>query len=276
MPAKRVSCQEQVAIITDALEQRENKVPERRSFFDMPYQTMTLEEFAKHVGMDAREVRKLADRDKLPAQKVKGKWRFNRAEVTEWLQQEMLTLDLDETRLRAIEKAMSEAGTRDVDQHLVTAMISVEGIDLALPAKTKSSVLLEICGLADRTGHLWDQSGLLVALQQRESLCSTGLPNGLAIPHPRQPMPYVSAEPLICFARLGKGIGYGSPYGGLTDLFFLICCHDDRQHLHVLARLVRMLDDATVQKLREVETAEDALALLIEREEVVAKAHGGK
>ncbi len=245
----------------------------RRSFPDMPYQTMSLEEFAKHVGMDAREVRKLADRDRLPAQRVKGKWRFNRAQVTEWLQQEMLTLDLDETRLRAIERAMSEAGTRDVGQHLVTAMISLDGVDLALPAKTKSSVLLELCGLADRTGLLWDQSGLLVALQQRESLCSTGLPNGLAIPHPRQPMPYVSSEPFICFARLGKGIGFGSPYGGLTDLFFLICCHDDRQHLHVLARLVRMLDDALVQRLREIETPEDALAMLIEREELVAKAH---
>jgi PTS system nitrogen regulatory IIA component len=232
---------------------------------------MTLEDFAKHVGLDAREVRKLAERDKLPAQKVAGKWRFNRARVTEWLQQEMLTLNLDETRLRAIEKAMSEAGTRDVTQHLVTAMMCVEGIDLALPAKTKSSVLLELGSLADRTGLLWDQSGLLLALQQRESLCSTGLPNGIAIPHPRQPMPYVSAEPLICFARVGKGIGFGSPYGGLTDLFFLICCHDDRQHLHVLARLVRMLEDKFVAALREVKTPEEALAALIEREELVAK-----
>lgn len=241
----------------------------------MPYQNMSLEDFARHVGLDAREVRRLAERDKLPAQKVAGKWRFNRAQVTEWLQQEMLTLDLDETRLRAIEKAMSEAGTRDVNQHLVTAMISLQGIELNLPARTKSSVLLELVSLADRTGLLWDHPGLLTALQQRESLCSTGLPNGLAIPHPRQPMPYVSAEPFICFARVGRGIGYGSPYGGLTDLFFLICCHDDRHHLHVLARLVRMLENKFVEALRTVETPEAALALLIEREEVVAKQHPG-
>ena len=105
----------------------------------MPYQNMTLEDFAKHVGLDAREVRKMADRGKLPAQKVAGKWRFNRAEVTEWLQQDMISLDLEEGRLRDIENAMSEAGSRDVDQHLLTAMMSVKGIDLSLPAKTKSS-----------------------------------------------------------------------------------------------------------------------------------------
>lgn len=241
----------------------------------MPFQNMTIEDFARHVGLDARAVRKMAERDQLPAQKVAGKWRFNRAQVTEWLQQEMLTLDIDETRLRAIEKAMSEAGIRDVNQHLVTARMSLDGIDLALPAKTKSSVLLELVSLADRTGLLWDHPGLLTALQQRESLCSTGLPNGIAIPHPRQPMPYVSSEPFICLARVGRGIGFGSPYGGLSTLFFLICCHEDRHHLHVLARLVRMLNDATVEALRQVETPEAALAMLIEREEVVAKQHPG-
>ena len=239
----------------------------------MPYQSMTLEDFAKHVGLDARKVQKLADRGKLPAQRVGGKWRFNRARVTEWLQQEMLTLDLNEARLQAIERAMSEAGVRDVDQHLLTAMMSIEGIDLQLPARTKSSVLLELVTLADRTGLLWDQAGLLSALQQREALCPTGLPNGIAIPHPRQPMPYASAEPIVCFARVSKGIAFGSPYGGLTDLFFLICCHDDRQHLHVLARLVRMLDDDFVEVLREVEEPEQALAVLIEREEVAAQKH---
>ncbi|HRX86673.1 MAG TPA: PTS sugar transporter subunit IIA [Phycisphaerae bacterium] len=237
----------------------------------MPYQNMTLEEFAKHVGLDARDVKKMAERDKIPAQKVLGKWRFNRAEVTEWLQQDMLNLDINETRLRAIEQAMSEAGTRDIDQHLVTALMSLNGIDLNLQARTKSSVLLELAGLADRTGLLWDQPGLLTALQARESLCCTALPKGIAIPHPRQPMPYVSSEPFICFARLSKGIGYGSPFGDLTDLFFLICCHEDRHHLHVLARMMRILTDDVIHGLRNAETAEQALALLIEREEVVAK-----
>lgn len=237
----------------------------------MPFQNMSLEDFAKHVGLDAREVKKLAERDKIPAQKVGGKWRFNRAEVTEWLQQEMLNLDIDQNRLKAIEQAMSEAGSRDIDQHLVTAKMSVKGIELNLPARTKSSVLLELVGLADRTGLVWDAPGLLTALQAREGLCSTALPKGIAIPHPRQPMPYVSSEPFICFARVNKGIGFGSPFGDLTDLFFLICCHDDRHHLHVLARMMRMLSDDVIIGLRNAATPEDALALLIEREDAVVK-----
>lgn len=239
----------------------------------MPFQNMTLEEFARHVGMDARDVKKLAERGKLPAQKVAGVWRFNRARVTEWLQQEMLTSEIDEPRLRAIEKAMADADRAEDLACLVTSLMRTDGIDLQLPARTKSSVLLELVQLADRTGLLWDQPGFLRALQERESLCSTALPNGIALPHPRQPMPYVSSEPFICLARLGRGIGFGSPYGGLTDVFILICCHDDRSHLHVLARLMRILDDPTLRQVRELDNAEGVLAVLVEREKVVSAQH---
>ena len=232
----------------------------------MPYRTMSLEDFAKHVGMDARDVRRLADRGKLPAQKVGGNWRFSRARVTEWLQQEMS--QLDERRLVEVERAMSaglEGGTIE-DTTFVTDLIGPEGVDLALPANTRASLLRELVRLAERTQLLYDAQGLHFALEERESLCSTALPNGVAIPHPRQPMPYVSAEPFICVARVPKGIGFGSPDRRLTHLFVLICCHDDRHHLRVLARLMRILDGDTIDRALEAEEVEELLAMLIEKE----------
>jgi len=239
----------------------------------MPYRNMSLEDFARHVGMDAREVRKLADRGKLPAQKVGGEWRFNRARVTEWLQQEMP--NMDESRLIAIERAMAApegAQGGDAGGFSVTDMIGLEGIDIAMAAKTKASVLRELVSLAERTGLVYDARGLLEALEARESLCSTALPNGVALPHPRQPMPYVSSEPLICVARLTRGIGFGSSYGGLSRLFFLICCHDDRQHLAVLARVVRILGEDAIDGLMAAESREAILKTLIDTEtEVIAQ-----
>lgn len=229
----------------------------------MPYRNMSLEDFAKHVGMDVRQVRRLADRGELPAQKVGGQWRFNRAQVTEWLQQEMPSFD--ERRLMTLEQAMGG----EASGMTVTELIDLNGIDIALAANTRTSVLRELVKLADRTGRLYDVEGLLKAVEERESMCSTALPHGVAIPHPRQPMPYVSSEPLICVARLTRGLGFGSPYRDLTQLFFLICCHDDRHHLRVLARLVRLLDESTIQCIMEVNTPEDLLTCLIEKEERV-------
>jgi PTS system nitrogen regulatory IIA component len=124
--------------------------------------------------------------------------------------------------------------------------------------------------LADRTGLLYDGQGLLQAVEERESLCSTALPNGVAIPHPRQPMPYASAEPLICVARASRGIGFGAPKGELSRIFFLICCHDDRYHLHVLARLMRIVDEMTVDLLLHVESREELLEALIAKEKKIA------
>ncbi len=238
----------------------------------MAYRSMSLAEFATHINMDAREVRRLADRGKLPGHKLAGKWRFNRAQVTEWLQQHMHTLD--ESRLIALESSMSgNSSRRDSDSDMaVTSLIGLEGVDVAFPARTRASVLRELVKLADRTGLLYDGPGLLDAVAKRETLCSTALPNGIAIPHPRQPMPYVSAEPLICVARLSKGVGFGAPAGELTRFFFLICCHNDREHLHVLARLMRILDDRTVDLLHDVESREGLLEVLMAKEaQVVAR-----
>ena len=113
---------------------------------------MSLDDFAKYVGMDAREVRRLADRGKLPCQKIGGEWRFNRARVTEWLQQEMHTLD--ESRLSALEKAMGGAiKTAVSDSDMVfTSLIGLEGVEVTLPARTKASALRELIKLAERTG----------------------------------------------------------------------------------------------------------------------------
>lgn len=236
----------------------------------MPYRSMSLEEFARHVGMDVRDVCDLADKGKLPGQKVGGQWRFNRARVTEWLQQEMR--NLDESRLLAVERAMRGAVAEDIEDvqdrdMVVTGLIPRSGVDLALPARTRSSVLRELIALANKTGLLYDGSGLLAAIEERESMCSTALPNGLAIPHARQPMPYATGEPVICVARVYRGIPFGAPDHELTRLFLLICCHDDRYHLHVLARLVRMLaDDKLLDQLMEVEERDEFLHLLIKKE----------
>jgi hypothetical protein len=57
-------------------------------------------------------------------------------------------------------------------------------------------------------------------------------------------------------------------------LFFLICCHDDRQHLSTLARLVRVLDAETVGRVMGVETPEGLLQALIDKEEEVVDRTG--
>lgn len=231
----------------------------------MPYRNMTLEELARHLGMDVREARKLAEAGRIPGQFVGGQWRFNRAQLHEWLQREMH--DLPAAHIDRIERAMSDRHAEPV----IGEILPPQAIDLNLPARSKASVLRELIRLAERTNLVYDPAALIAAIQEREELCSTGLAGGVAFPHTRRPLPLATAEPLICLARVPAGIPFGAPDGGMTDLFFLILSHEERWHLHVLARLALMLTTDLPQRLREAESSEDALAAILQTETELLK-----
>jgi PTS system nitrogen regulatory IIA component len=226
----------------------------------MPYRNMTLEELARHIGMDARILRKWAEKGKLPGQTVGGEWRFNRAQMLDWLQREMHTLD--EVHVRNLERAMREVG----GDRIIGSYLAPEGVEMNLPAKSRASLLRELVRLAERTGLVYDAPGILASLEEREALAPTALPRGLAFPHPRRPLPYATAEPLVCLARVPRGIPFGAPDGRLTDLFVLVCANDERQHLGILARLAMMFSTELPDALRQAETAEAALRLTLDTE----------
>jgi nitrogen PTS system EIIA component len=232
----------------------------------MPYRNMTLDELARHIGMDAREVRRLADRGRLPGNLVGGHWRFNSAQLLDWFQREIHTLpDRD---LRNLERAMSDNESED----FVSALVPTECVDINLPARSKASVLRELVNLAERSGMIYDPAALVKALEEREAIYSTALPNGIALPHPRRPLEHAYAEPLVCLAAVPAGVPFGAPDGRLTDVFVLVCSHEERHHLRVLARLAMMFTTDLPDRIRAAESNEAALEALLETEaRVLAK-----
>jgi len=96
---------------------------------------------------------------------------------------------------------------------------------------------------------------------------STAQANGVAIPHPRRPLPNALGESLIAYGRTATGIPFGAPSGIETDIFFLVACRDDRTHLRVLARLSRlMLRPNFLDTLRAAQTASETFHLIEEAE----------
>jgi PTS system nitrogen regulatory IIA component len=115
---------------------------------------------------------------------------------------------------------------------------------------------------------VYDAEAVLHAIRAREDLASTALPAGVAIPHPRRPLPTALGESVLAFGRTTGGIPFGAPLGGLTDIFFLVCCRDDRTHLRVLARLTRLLQrPGFLDDLRGAEDATGAWEVVTSGEE---------
>jgi PTS system nitrogen regulatory IIA component len=219
---------------------------------------MDLEQLAAYLQRDLREVSKLANRGYLPGHKVGGQWRFARAEINHWIETQLPAFT--EQQLTALETV--DAPGQD-QEPLVSTLLSEASVAVPLAAATRASVLKELVGLAEQSWQVYDPEAILTALRQREEMGSTALASGVAIPHPRRPLPAALGESVLAYGRTASGIPFGAAHGNLTDIFFLVCCRDDRTHIRVLARLSRLLlRPGFVDELRAAETPAETWQLI--------------
>ena len=205
----------------------------------MPFREMHLEEVAEYLHLQPQDVEILVKRGEIPHTKRGGRVVFQRVEVDAWASQRILGLGAKPLKEY---HARSTAATRKLvpGEELMPWLVKPAYVAPALKGKTRASILRELAKLADGTGLVADPEELLKSLEERESLCPTGLPGGLAVPHPRHHLPYMFQESFLLVARSLQDIPFGAPDGEPTRLFFLLACQDERLHLHTLARICLM------------------------------------
>jgi nitrogen PTS system EIIA component len=234
----------------------------------MSHEWYSLDDLARKLGRDRRDLEKSANRGRLPGRKTSGVWQFHSQEITHWLEQEMRVYD--EGELRVVEETQQSP---EVESDVpVTNLMHPETVQVPLQARTKRSVLECLVEVAGRTWQVWSPSDVLQAVQRREEVMSTGYENGIAIPHPRNPLPEALGESIIAFGRTFAGIPFGAPKRQLTDLFFLVLCKDSQTHLRVLARLGRMLQlSAFVDDLRDTDDNAAAYEIICAADDVISR-----
>jgi PTS system nitrogen regulatory IIA component len=231
-----------------------------------------IDRLAAYLHMMPAAVLKLAERGKLPGRRVGGEWRFSAAEIHHWLEDRIGLSDDDE--LAQVEGALVRAGDPGDEAISIADLLPVEGIEVPLDARTRGSVIVEMCELAADTGRLWDAGKMADAVRAREEMHSTALESGVALLHPRRPMPAILAEAVLALGVANRGVPFGSG-GSLTDIFFLICSTNDHEHLRILARLSRVINDQDF--LAAMRQTPDAVTLheLIRKREAALRGEGG-
>jgi PTS system nitrogen regulatory IIA component len=136
-------------------------------------------------------------------------------------------------------------------------LLTLEAVIPSLKAKTKKQALQELAEKAAALTGLADRD-VLETLLQRERLGSTGVGQGIAIPHGRM----AALKGIVCiFARLEAPIDYDALDDEPVDLVFLLLApeHAGADHLKALARISRLLrQPQSIEKLR---AAHDRAAL---------------
>lgn len=231
-----------------------------------PEQDFTTESLAVYLHLLPNQITKLANRGRIPGRKVAGQWRFSRAEIHHWMEQRMGLLDQDELLQMESVLQRADSGLGQTDT-LIAELLQPACIAIPLEARTRSSVIESMTELAAATGLLWDSERMMEAIRNRENMQPTALDNGVALLHPRRPMPSVLGGGLLAMGCTPTGIPFGNSRGLLTDIFFLICSTDDQSHLRTLARLSRILADTDLlENIRQATDSPTVYNLLTNRE----------
>lgn len=142
----------------------------------------------------------------------------------------------------------------------IAELLRPENVLVDLDASSKPQLLQQLAARAARAAGL-DEAALLGALSHRETLGSTGMGQGIAIPHSS---PAGLAKPFAILARLAKPLDFDAIDERPVDLVFLLLSPADRtSHLKALSVVSRQLRSAEVtERLRRARTAAEMYAAI--------------
>lgn len=144
----------------------------------------------------------------------------------------------------------------------IVDLIQREMIIPALGASSKPEIIHELAGHLSEHHERLEKSGLAKVLSDRESLASTAIGEGVAIPHGKVP----SLEEIVaCIGRAREGVDFDSMDGKPTYLFFVMVAPENSTgaHLKALARISRVFKDAGFRRrLLEAPDAESMFEII--------------
>lgn len=128
----------------------------------------------------------------------------------------------------------------------LTEILKVENIKVPLEAKTKADAIAELVNVLAASGEVTDAKKVLDSVLERESTRTTGIGNGLAIPHGKCAG---AAHLVMAIGRPATPIDFQSIDGRPVNLIWLLASPPDQTgpHIHALARISRLM---TIDRFR--------------------------
>src|SRR5690348_9668157 len=122
---------------------------------------------------------------------------------------------------------------------VLSKLLSPASVNLNLKGTDRDTVLEELVNHVSEIAKQPDaRQTLLKALREREQLHSTGIGDGVALPHARNALVGLVAKPVVVFGRHDQGIAFGAIDARPAHLFFLLVTTTVAQHLGILARKI--------------------------------------
>ena len=144
----------------------------------------------------------------------------------------------------------------------ISDLLIKDRINLDVKSTDKVNIIKELARLHEKTGVLNDYDGYVKALMAREEQSSTGIGEGIAIPHAKTEF---VKKPALAMGRKPEGIDYDSLDGEPATLFFMIAAPDgaNNTHIETLAKLSQLLlDDDFKEALENAATSDEIIEII--------------
>jgi nitrogen PTS system EIIA component len=216
---------------------------------------LTVRDVSELLDVSEKTVYRWINDRKLPGYRMSGQYRFSRAEVLEWATSNKLNISIG---------ALQEAQDPDQPPPTLSEALQVGGVFYRIGGRDRESALrsvVEVVRLPDEV----DREFLLQVLLAREQLASTGIGDGIAIPHARNPTVQHVDRPLVSLCFLEQPIDFGALDGRPVQALFTVISPTVRAHLHLLSRLSFALRDKAFKALVAAQAGRDDLMQSVRR-----------
>ncbi len=221
---------------------------------------LTARDAARLLGVPEATLERWLKSGELVATRVNEQYRFNKIDLLEFATAR--NLEISPQLLAEVEQPALPS---------LAEAIRAGGVHRGVSGADKASILravVERMPLPDQA----DRDLLHRVLLAREALGSTGFGNGIAIPHPRNPIVLRIPRPEVAICYLDRPIDFEALDGKPVHTLVTLVSPSTRTHLHLLAVVAAALKDATVLARLQAKAGADALVPEIARVEAALAA----
>jgi nitrogen PTS system EIIA component len=146
--------------------------------------------------------------------------------------------------------------------------LSVDSVKLSMESKNKKDAIKELVEVLVKSGKVKDRKKMIQTLMEREELGSTGIGQGIAIPHGKSD---TVSDLAAAFGVSADGVSFDSLDGEPVNIFFLLVAPEGAAgaHLKALARISSLLKDKYFRKsLLSAQSPEEVIKIIQEEEKL--------
>lgn len=221
---------------------------------------LTVKDVARMFRVSQKTIYRWVASRSIPFYRVQDQYRFDRGELLEWA---------NTNHVELAPQVLLEESSVDVPLPGVAQALRDGGIYYRVSGSDRETVLCHAVDLLHLPEGV-DRRFLTEVLLAREALASTGVCDGIAIPHTRHPVVQHLRRPVLALCFLEHPVDFGALDGKPVYVLFLLVSPTTRQHLHLLSRLAFVLRNATFRAVLERQALREEIVAAAEQAEAAA------